>query len=185
MTVKAVHKLSIDEYEKYLRELQRITPAVKASFDKARKIRDEYRVVFYIAGGLTGMPDEVKNRYKAVSEQINAQDGMAMFGYAPHLHGTDPVIHPDITPGEVRDIDYLFSAVVPDYLINFWYPVAHGNAIEEAWAELAGIPDIYLVPRDFTLSRLPRGMHNIETTILYDNFQIDGLSQLRAYISNL
>ena len=185
MTVKATHKLTIDEYEEYLHELQRYTPAVKTAFDNARKIRSGYKVVFYIAGGLTGMSDEVKARYKVVSELINAQDGMVMFGYAPHLHGTDPVIHPNVTPDEVRDIDFLFSAVIPDHLINFWYPVAHGNAIEEAWAEGAGIPNIYLVPRDYTLSRLPKGMHNIEVVIPYDDFQIDGLSQLRAYISNL
>jgi len=183
MTVKAINKLSIDEYEEYLRDLQRITPAVSAAFDKARKLKSEHEVIFYIAGGLTGLPDEVKNRYKVVSELINAQNGM--FGYAPHLHGTDPVAHPDVTPGEVRDIDNLFSAVIPDHLINFWHPIAHGNAVEEAWAELAGIPDIYLVPRDFTLSRLPRGMHNIEVVISYDHFQADGMSQLRTYISSL
>lgn len=94
------------------------------------------------------------------------------------MHGTDPVAHPHVTPEEVRDIDYLFSALVPDYHINWWHPVAHGNAVEAGWAELMDIPSIYLIPEDVIPSRLIRGMHNIATTITYTDFN-DGLSQLQ------
>jgi hypothetical protein len=183
MAIAAMSKLSIEDYETYLRERRRITPIVQEALDKAKKLRSEYGVIFYIAGGLTGMPDDVKVRYKELSRLINSQSNM--FGYAPHLHGTDPVTHPSVSPEEVRDIDYLFAAVVPDYHLNCWYPIAHGNAVEAGWAELAEIPSIHLVPRSITLSRLVRGMHNIAATLTYDEFQADGLSQVRSFISNL
>lgn len=165
----------------------RLTEAVQSSIHKAMELRREYDVVFYIAGALTGVDEQTKLRYSAVSESIGryATDGAMMFGYAPHLHGTDPVRHPDVTPEEVRDIDHLFAAVVPDYHLNFLYPVAHGSAIEEAWAEDRGIPAIYLAPTDMQVSRLTRGMRNTIQTVRYDDFDSDGMAQLSEVLGSL
>jgi len=126
------------------------------------------------------MSEEVKSRYGLLSDLVAANKGM--FGYAPHLHGTDPVAHPHVTPEEVRDIDFLFAAIVPDYHLNCWSPLAHGNAVEAGWAEINGVPSIYLVPRNIVLSRLVRGMHNIAGIITYDVFEEDGLKKVQTFI---
>lgn len=167
----------------------RLTPAVRTAVSKALRIRSGHDVVFYIAGALTGIDELLKLRYVQLHEligdhgrlhgQAGRPDRIRMFGYAPHLHGTDPVRHPDVTPAEVRDIDYLFAALVPDYHINCLYPLAHGNAIEAGWAEAAGIPSLHLVPSGMHVSRLVRGMTNIMDVVVYDDFATDGLAGVR------
>jgi|GEM_PF-680283 len=175
---------SITKYAAHLTQHGRITPAVQEALDKAVAVRRDYKVVFYIAGGLTGVDEATKQRYVATSELITtlSTPEQTLFGYAPHVHGTDPVQHPHVTPEEVRDIDYLWAVVVPDAHINFWTPAAHGNAVEAGWAELHAIPSVYLVPKGVVLSRLVRGMHNIAHTITYTNFAQDGHEQLRSYL---
>jgi hypothetical protein len=171
----------IIEYAADLERRGRMTDIVREAFEKATEIRANYDTVIYLAGGLTGMSEEVKSRYADLSDLVASND--SMFGYAPHLHGTDPVKHPDVSPEEVRDIDFLFAAVIPDLHINCWYPVAHGNAVEAGWAEQANIPAVHLVPEGVTLSRLVRGMHNIAATITYTDFEKDGISQVQKLIS--
>lgn len=178
---------TIDDYAADLQAQGRMTPAVREAIDKARAVRADHDIVFYVAGALTGMSDKVKQRYVDLSDLVATYNkpGAKMFGYAPHLHGTDPVKHPDVTPDEVRDIDYLWSAVVPDGHFNFWDPVAHGNAAEAAWAEQHGIPAVYLVPEGLVPSRLVRGMHNILTTLVYVDFWADGLPQIQEFLNEL
>ena len=96
-----------------------------------------------------------------------------MYAYAPHINGTDPIAHPDVKPAEVRAIDYLWAVKTADTHINFWTPLAHGNAIEAGWAEEHGIPSIAVFEAGHPLSRLVRGLNNHETVIEYDT--ISGL----------
>ncbi len=175
---------SIDDYAEQLITEGRMTAAVAESIAKARAKRLGHDVIFYIAGGLTGMSDEVKQRYVELSELIATHQGpdAEMFGYAPHLHGTDPIKHPAVTPAEVRDIDYLWAAVVADGQFNFWEPLAHGNAIEAGWAELHEIPAMHLVPEGMRTSRLVRGLRNVMGTIAYTDFRADGLPQVQAFL---
>ncbi len=175
------------EYIGALSREDRMTPAVEASAEKAVAVRTNHEKVFYLAGPLTGMSEETKLRYNHVSGLIATfvRPGARMFGYAPHLHGTDPVKHPDVTPAEVRDIDYMYAVKVPDYHINFLHPLAHGNAIEEGWAEEAGIPALYVVPRGLKLSRLVLGMRNIVETVRYDNFQEEGLAGIQTFLNEV
>jgi hypothetical protein len=77
----------------------------------------------------------------------------------------------------------LFAAILPHFHINCWYPIAHGNAVEAGWAELANIPAIHLVPDGITLSRLVRGMRNIATTITYTDFEGDGLAKVQEFLT--
>lgn len=172
------NRLSIDEYEAQLKRKGRITPIVEEALAKARQERSRNDVVIYVAGGLTGVEEAMKQRYVQLSELIagrSAAGSVRMFGYVPHMHGTDPRQHPDVTPAEVRDIDHLWSAIVPDLHMSFMFPIAHGNAIEAAWAEERGVPVVYIVPSGMTTSRLVRGMWNALGTITYDDFQDDGL----------
>ena len=55
--------------------------------------------------------------------------------------------------------------------INFLGPVAHGNAIEEGWAEVFHIPAIYCMPEAMRLSRLPKGMINVEELVWYGDLE--------------
>jgi hypothetical protein len=178
---KTQRQQAIAEYAKELETLGRLTDIVREAIAKAESMQQNYHTIFYLAGGLTGMSEEVKARYAHLSDLVASNEGM--FGYAPHLHGTDPVAHPDVTPEEVRDIDYLFAAILPHFHINCWYPIAHGNAVEAGWAELANIPAIHLVPDGITLSRLVRGMRNIATTITYTDFEGDGLAKVQEFLT--
>lgn len=173
-------RLPLAEYQKALFLQARLTPPVAEAFKKAEQIRQKTRAIVYIAGALTGVDEETKQRYEKVSEFLSTCDGL-FFGYAPHLHGTDPVKHPDITPREVRDVDNLWADAISDLHINFLDPLAHGNAIEEGWAEKRMIPTVYVAPKDMQLSRLTRGMENVSRTILYDDFGTDGLEQLKIF----
>ena len=177
---------TIDEYEQTLVGMGRVTPAVQESLDKARRIRESHKLLFYIAGGLTGMSEEVKQRYADLSELINktSTPEVSMFGYAPHLHGTDPVKHPDVTPDEVRDIDYLWAAITPDAHFNFMDPMAHGNAIEAGWAEMHNIPSVQIAADGVVLSRLVRGLHNTIAVIRYEDFAVDGLAQAQQFLQD-
>jgi hypothetical protein len=177
--------MTIDEYAKQLENRDRLTPVVREAFEKARTVRADHAFLFYIAGALTGMSEVTKKRYEAVSDLIKVQPGAKLFGYAPHLHGTDPVKHPAVSPAEVRDIDYLWSGVIPDAHINFWDPVAHGNAVEAGWAEERAIPSLHLVPETMVTSRLVRGLHNTIGTLRYEDFVKDGLPQLQNFLSEL
>lgn len=178
---------TIDQYAMELEKHGHITPAVQEALDKARNVRSGHAIVFYIAGGLTGMSEEVKERYAQLSSLIEtmSKPEATMFGYAPHLYGTDPKRHPDVTPAEVRTIDYLWAGVVADGHFNFWHPVAHGNAIEAAWAEMHGIPSMHIVSEGMTTSRLVRGLRNIVGTLVYTDFQRDGLPQAQEFLHQL
>lgn len=176
----------IESYADELAAEGRLTPVVQDSIDVARAVREKHELVFYIAGPLTGMPDEVKDRYRHTSGLVSGrQSDVAMYGYAPHINGTDPVKHPDVTPAEVRDIDYLWAVHTADLHLNFLDPTAHGNAIEAGWAEANGIPAVYVVGRGARLSRLVLGMRNIARTIIYDQFEEDGLAQIDDYLNEI
>ncbi|HSX28753.1 MAG TPA: hypothetical protein VLF60_04880 [Candidatus Saccharimonadales bacterium] len=178
---------TLGEYVSELEVLGRLTPTVQEAVDKAERLTRENDFIFYLAGALTGVSEEMKARYGQVGDLITTHQkpGAKMFGYAPHLHGTDPIAHPDVSPEEVRDIDYIFAAVVADGHFNFMYPLAHGNAVEEAWAEAANIPAVYLMPESMYTSRLIRGMHNILSTIIYTDFETDGLPQVAQLLDGI
>lgn len=181
------NKPSLDHYVEELKTSARYTAIVEEAAANAERIIQDYDMIFYIAGALTGVTETTKKRYSKTSNLIasHSRRGHGMFGYAPHLHGTDPVKHPDVTPNEVHDIDKLFAVVVPDAHINFTDPLAHGNAIEAGWAEMAEIPMIYLTPRDQKLSRLVLGMRNIAQQIIYQDFDSDGIAQLDNYLGEI
>ncbi len=189
-TAKA-NRTSISEYERALELRGELTDAVKDSIAKARGIREQTRAVIYVAGPLTGVDEKTKMRYKEISDLLDNygyieapgdEKTKLFFGYVPHLHGTDPVKHPNVSPNEVRAIDHLWAVVVADFHVNFLHPVAHGNAIEEGWAEDHMIPTAYQNQKGNKLSRLVLGMDNIASRNEYDEFNIDGLGQLRILL---
>lgn len=162
-----VDRVSIEQYVESLRLRNLLTPPIVESLEKAQKIRKSTKAIVYIAGALTGVDEETKKRYGLVSEYLQNWGEGKFFGYVPHLHGTDPVKHPQVTPEEVRIIDHLWAVVAADLHINFLYPTAHGNAIEEGWSESGLIPAIYLNPKGNKLSRLTLGMDNRLATVEY------------------
>lgn len=174
---------SLGRYMLFLREMGRLTPVVQEACEKAERLRSEHKTIIYLAGALTGVPEAMKQRYVQLYELVGSYDGM--YAYAPHMHGTDPVKHPDVTFDEVRDIDCLFSMIVADYHINFWDPMAHGNAIEEAWGEMVAVPSVYLMAKDVRLSRLPKGMWNIGERIEYADFDTDAVPRVREWLEHV
>jgi hypothetical protein len=183
-------KPPLDMYESTLQEEGRATPAVAEALEKAKEVYTSTGYRFYIAGGLTGVDEATKLRYEQTSDIIaagipNARRIAPASPYAPHLHGTDPIKHPNVTPEEVHDIDFLWAAVVATAHVNFLHPVAHGNAIEMSWAERYNIPTINVVPEGFTASRLVRGMRNIVGQLVYKDFEEDGLPQVQALMTGI
>jgi hypothetical protein len=159
-----VQRPNVREYVAWLEAARRKTPAVQEALERARQVIAQHSFVAYIAGPLTGVDEEYKERYVRAAEICEAHN---IFGYAPHIHGTDPVQHPDVSPEEVRDIDFLWAVVMPHFHLNFLYPMGHGNAIEAGWAETYQIPAIFCVPDIQKLSRLVRGLLNIQLWVRY------------------
>ncbi len=152
---------SLAGYLNWLIGTNRYTAAVRGALQRAQ---NTVTPTIYIAGALTEASEAEKERYTITSELCAGYD---LFGYAPHLYGTDPVKHPHVTDDEVRDVDYLWAVVMPEFHINFLDPMARGNNIEEGWAEGFHIPTVYCVPKNLKLSRLSKGMLNIATWITY------------------
>lgn len=177
---------SIDTYANSLELKGRLTNPVRDAIEKAKAIKKTTHTVVYIAGGLTGVDEITKERYGQASSLLNAYSPIgkknAFFGYVPHLHGTDPIKHPQVTPDEVRDIDFLWAVIVADHHLNFLHPLAHGNAIEAGWSEGNMIPTIQINPKYNKLSRLTLGLNNIvdkvgvnDTTL--DDATVEGIKQ--------
>ncbi|OGZ58370.1 MAG: hypothetical protein A3B96_01875 [Candidatus Spechtbacteria bacterium RIFCSPHIGHO2_02_FULL_43_15b] len=163
------YRTNLKQYVEWLTMQGRFTPAVVDAVRLAEDKLDKKTIVFYIAGALTEADELDKERYAEISEIVSRHNanGRPFFGYAPHIYGTDPKKNPSVTPEEVRDIDYLWASVMAEVHINFLAPIAHGNAIEEGWAEAAHIPTIMCVPEKAKISRLTRGMINIHTILGY------------------
>ena len=177
---------AINLLESQLHDSGNLSPVVSDALAAAHVLADQYEIILYVAGALTGVALADKQRYELVARTATAIRGeRSLFAYVPHMHGTDPVVHPDITPAEVRTIDFLASAVIADAQLNFTYPLAHGNAIELAWAEAAGIPTWLIVPDTQHTSRLTRGMQNIAGTITYHDFAVDGIIQVTSLLRSL
>lgn len=181
--------VTLKDYVKWLNREGRLTPAVADAVNLADDEIHRGTVVFYIAGALTGASEEEKERYVKTSEIISTQRNGAkrkrcFFGYAPHIYGTDPKKHPHVTPQEVRDIDYLWAVVMAEAHVNFLDPIAHGNAIEEGWAEASHIPAVMCIPEGMRVSRLTRGMINIDTFISYKDIQ-EAYEQLSCLVDQI
>ena len=174
---------SIEAYEASLDALNQLTPPVVEAIAKAKERVKKTRSIVYVAGPLTGVSEELKDRYGHVSSLLESYGADSngkqfVFGYVPHLHGTDPIKHPSVTSEEVRNIDSLWASVVASLHVNFLSPTAHGNAIELGWAEPIMIPTIFMNPNGNRLSRLTTGMQNIVDRVDYDDFASDGLDKL-------
>ena len=178
-------KETLESRERYLKRQKRFTTVVREAFERVYTIRATHNVIGYCAGALTGVSDEIKARYERIfeiSQKFRFQNGSRkLFIYVPHLFGTDPKKHPGVSPTEVRDIDHLWAVVMAQFHINCLDPIAHGNAIEEGWAEPVCIPSIFMVPREITLSRLTRGMENIDMLITYKTVE-DAYGQVEAWL---
>lgn len=169
----------------------RLNSAVEESIAKALELQGTTSAIVYLAGPLTGVSEELKARYGQLSDLLSTYapvvDGMprAFFGYAPHLHGTDPVKHPDVSSETVRDIDKIWGAIVPSIAINCLFPTAHGNAIEAGWEESSMVPAIFMNPTGNKLSRLTTGLNNIIRVIEYDDFETDGIGALKVQMDEI
>lgn len=149
------------EYEHWLKQTGRMTTFLAEKVAMAYAVK---RRVVYVAGPLTALAEELKTRYIAAA---TLAEELGFFGYVPHIHGTDPVKHPQVSPDEVRDADYLWAVVKPSVHINFLWPIGHGNAIEAGWAEIYHLPAIFCVPAEVRLSRLTVGLLNVHCLIRY------------------
>jgi len=172
---------SLTGYKEFLERTGRLTPVLKEAFSFAETVKEKYEVVAYIAGALTKIDEETKERYTQTSQLLETH---GIFGYAPHLYGTDPKKHPEVTPSEVRDVDYLWAGVLSNFHVNWLSPVAHGNAIEAGWGEQKRVPAIMLGPNERIISRLVKGLINVDIIIGYQS-ENEGLAALGGILDKM
>lgn len=89
-SVKRIEKSysALSTYTAKLKRNGRMTDIMQEALEKAKTIRSNYTTIIYIAGGLTGMSEEVKARYATLSALIASYEGM--FGYARHRSSCTP-----------------------------------------------------------------------------------------------
>jgi hypothetical protein len=179
----AAPTIDLEGYKTMLERRGELTLAVAEAVERAERITQECASVVYVSGSLTGADEATKARYGKVSSLVaeykSPEGKQTFFGYVPHLHGTDPVKHPGVTGREVRNIDFLWAAVVGEAHTTFLDPVCHGSGIELAWAEDRCIPAIGLYPENGKVSRLVLGLDNMNM-LPYEEFETDGLENLRG-----
>lgn len=178
---------SIDEFALWLRENKRLTPFVADKIELARAVRATCSLVVYTAGALTGASESDKERYVTLGEVVDGYQrrGARMFGYVPHVHGTDPKNHPDVTAQEVHDVDLLWSTFAAHLQLHCMWPVAHGNGAEAGWASIFGVPAVYFTPTNQKVSRLMLGTHNAPVAFFYRDFAEDCVPAVRQLLDIL
>lgn len=167
-------------HQSFIKSLNNPTAVVRESLELVERVLASGQKIVYISGSLTHVPQEEKNNYLKTKEIV---DKFGAFGYVPHLY-SDPIKHPNEVPREVRDIDFLWSAVVADTAV-FWgnYP-SIGVGAEMAWAEIYGVPSIKLVANDKKMSRIGYGLYDNAQIIRYDKVEV-GLKDLKKALKKL
>lgn len=180
----------LSAYELWLQVNERLTPFVQDKIEEARAVRAACNLVVYMAGALTEASPADKYRYEVLSELVNSYEkpGARMFGYAPHMQGTDPAQHKDrldlkhVTAKEVHDVDLLWSTFAAHLQLHCMWPVAHGNGAEAGWASVFGIPAVYFAPVGQRISRLMLGTHNQPVAFSYRDFDQDCVPAVRSLL---
>ncbi|OGD66444.1 hypothetical protein A3F08_01200 [Candidatus Berkelbacteria bacterium RIFCSPHIGHO2_12_FULL_36_9] len=151
---------------KFIEFLEKPSSIIKDHLRLAESKLSQSKKIVYIGGSLTHVPPDEKIRYEKSAKLVDKLGG---FGYAPHIYGTDPIKHLNVSPQDVRDIDFFWSVLMSDLSI-FWcdYP-AFGPGIEMAWAEVYNIPSIKIINNKIKLSRLAKGLRDKSKIIEYDS----------------
>jgi deoxycytidylate deaminase len=70
----------------------------------AQTLKPKYKSV-YISGGLTNLSENIRDLQKGLYEKLASAAGeLGLTAYVPHHH-SDPILHPDLTPQAVHEMD--------------------------------------------------------------------------------
>ncbi|QIR39214.1 XRE family transcriptional regulator [Tolypothrix sp. PCC 7910] len=132
----------------------------------------------YISGALTGIDKltEIRAFYESIGSICEEVEFQA---YVPHLN-TDPILHAQITPQEVFEIDKNHVIQADLVIAYIGYP-SLGVGMELAYAEMKAIPIILLYEIGKEISRFPRGIPTVFSEIKFSDYE-DALTQIKAVI---
>lgn len=121
----------------------------------------------YISGPLTGLTadDTLKERYEAIGDVCRK---LGFDPYIPHQH-TDPLRHPDVTPGEVYERDR--EQIAQSHLVIAYVGIPSlgvGSEIEIAHSH--AVPVILLYEDGKYISRMVRGNPAVVAQIRFGNW---------------
>lgn len=131
----------------------------------------------YIGGSLTQNSEEGKRIYEKLGEELQK---FAENVYVPHLQGTDPVQHPDVTPKQVWEKDYQ-EITTSDLLIGYVGKPSLGLGGELEISRIEQVDTIIWWYQGDKVSRLPRGNPGINKQIEAENNE-DAAEQIINYI---
>lgn len=172
---------SIKFHPRFINAIKNPTSAIRKPIKLAEKILAKKQTIVYISGSLTHVPEPEKMRYERAVKLVNS---LGAFAYAPHLYGTDPIKHPNVSSEEVRNLDFLWSVALPKFSIIFCDYLAFGVGIEMGWEEIFGIPSIKVIKFGRRLTRLAKGLYDNSKIIEYKNNK-DLFSELKSEIIKL
>lgn len=135
----------------------------------------------YMSGALTGVPDNavIKDFYVAVGELCQK---LGLEVYVPHINGTDPIVHPDVTPSQVFEIDV--GEVRQASLVVAYVGIpSFGVGMELAYAERFGHPIVLLSEKGCKISRFVLGIPTIVKHIEFENYE-DALRGLEVVLTS-
>ncbi len=137
----------------------------------------------YVSGGLTNLPDDVRDGHKAWYERIGAAaEELGVRAYVPHLH-SDPERHAHFSPREVYDMDVAQVRAADAVVADVTYPsLGTGGGLDVAHA--AGKPIILVSKKDSRVTRYTRGIPSVVYHIEYET-EADGLRQLQNVLKQL
>lgn len=121
----------------------------------------------YIAGALTHAGDKQKKIYEQLA-RICSTFFPDTKTYVPHLNGTDPVLHPGVTPQDVWKIDY-DEVTSSDILLAFVGEPSLGTGAELEISRISGKKIILWSFKGQKVSRMALGNPAVSARIEADD----------------
>jgi len=120
----------------------------------------------YISGALTGLSENscMKKFYERIASTVDKVCGTGT-AYVPHMN-TDPIVHPDVTPEEVYQLDKQ-KVCTSNLVIAYVGIPSIGVGAELEMANNQNIPILLLYRKGENVSRLPRGMKQVKGIFEY------------------
>ncbi len=136
----------------------------------------------FFAGPLNDLknPEITKSFYRRLAEVARANGFEYFWAF---LHGTDPVLNPNIPPREVygRDIRHLSQS---DVVVAYVGEPSTGTGIEIEYANAHNIPVYILYEKGNQISRMLRGCPAVKKEIVFTS-EKDALTQFDTLLQQL
>lgn len=159
--------------------VHQLSHVIKENLVSAPKPLTQKKV--YISGALTGVEDQsLKTFYEHLAK---VAEDLGMKSYVAHIHGTDPIKNPDVSPEDVyqKDIDAVLEA---DIFVAYVGAKSIGTGMEVMLAKLHQRLMILLYEKGAIVTRLVRGAVTPECHIVFESRE-EALNSLRVKLEKM